>query len=202
MKVLAPVVQKLDSAIHQINLYPVDKYQGSQLHHPLDRDLSSGWCYTPFEQLEPEIHFWWFQVQASCYFHFVIIIIIIIFIYLFLYKLRSTCKEIEERLKKKFDVGVWTLNRGTQRQFSGKYLFGRRFENQNFRNICCEISCLPASPRIFEHLQNGIITHFKRIFTLKKATQNFREPFFWLKREVLIPIIFGSLDSHLGNPNR
>ena len=29
-------------------------------------------------------------------------------------------------------------------------------------NICSEdeISCLPASPRIFEHLQNGIIAHF------------------------------------------
>ena len=35
-------------------------------------------------------------------------------------------------------------NRGTQRQFSEKYLFGRRFEIQNFRNICCKISCLPA----------------------------------------------------------
>ena len=65
---------------------------------------------------------------------------------------------------------ILILYRGTQRQFSGKYLFGRRFENQNFRNIRCKISCLPASPRIFEHLQNGIITHFKRIFTLKKAT--------------------------------
>ena len=42
----------------------------------------------------------------------------------------------------------------------GKYLFGRRFEIQNLRNICCKISCLPASPRIFEHQQNGIITHF------------------------------------------
>ena len=38
--------------------------------------------------------------------------------------------------------------------------------NGNFReNICSEddlrtrISCLPASPRIFEHLQNGVITH-------------------------------------------
>ena len=41
---------------------------------------------------------------------------------------------------------------------------------RNFRNICCKISCLPASPRIFEHLQNGIITLFKQIFTLKKAT--------------------------------
>ena len=57
-------------------------------------------------------------------------------------------------------VGCWRLIvRGTQRQFSGKYLLGRRFE-MDFRSICCKISCLPASPRIFEHLQNGIITHF------------------------------------------
>ena len=50
-----------------------------------------------------------------------------------------------------------SLIRGTRRQFLGKYLFGRRFEIQNFRNICCKISCLPASPRIFEHLKYGII---------------------------------------------
>ena len=42
----------------------------------------------------------------------------------------------------------------------GKYLFGRRFEISNFRNICRQISCLPASPRIYEHLKNGIIAHF------------------------------------------
>ena len=42
----------------------------------------------------------------------------------------------------------------------GKSLFGRRFEIYNFRNICCKISCLPASPRIFEHLNNGIIAYF------------------------------------------
>ena len=42
----------------------------------------------------------------------------------------------------------------------GKYLFGRRFEIWNFRNICRQISCLPASPRICEHLKNGIIAHF------------------------------------------
>ena len=48
----------------------------------------------------------------------------------------------------------------TQRQFSEEYLFGRRFEILNFRNICCKISCLPASPRIFEHLKNGIIAYF------------------------------------------
>ena len=42
----------------------------------------------------------------------------------------------------------------------GKYLFGRRFEIQNFRKICCKIYCLPTSPRIFEHLKHGIIAHF------------------------------------------
>ena len=37
---LAPVVQKLDNAIHRINHYPVDKCCGNQLRYPLDRDLS------------------------------------------------------------------------------------------------------------------------------------------------------------------
>ena len=41
----------------------------------------------------------------------------------------------------------------------GKYLFGRRFEIYTFRNICCKISCLPASPRIFENLKNVIIAY-------------------------------------------
>ena len=36
----APVAQKLDSAIHQINHYPVDKCLKNQLHHQADRDLS------------------------------------------------------------------------------------------------------------------------------------------------------------------
>ena len=31
----APVVQKLDSTIHRINHYPVDKYQGNQLRYPV-----------------------------------------------------------------------------------------------------------------------------------------------------------------------
>ena len=35
----------------------------------------------------------------------------------------------------------------------GNYLFGRRFEIYNFRNICWKISCLPASPRIYGHLK-------------------------------------------------
>ena len=39
---LAQVVQKLDSTIHQINHYSVDKYYGKQLRYPLDSDLSAG----------------------------------------------------------------------------------------------------------------------------------------------------------------
>ena len=38
----APVVQTLDSAIHQINHYPADKYYRNQLHYLLDRALSGG----------------------------------------------------------------------------------------------------------------------------------------------------------------
>ena len=39
---LAPVVQKLDSAIHRINLYPVDNAIGFPSTYPLDSDLSGG----------------------------------------------------------------------------------------------------------------------------------------------------------------
>ena len=39
---LAPVVQKLDSAIHRINLYPVDNAIGFPNTYPLDSDLSGG----------------------------------------------------------------------------------------------------------------------------------------------------------------
>ena len=39
---LAPVVQTLDSAIHRINHYSVDKYYGNQLRCPLDSNLSGG----------------------------------------------------------------------------------------------------------------------------------------------------------------
>ena len=40
----APVVEKLDSAIHwrKKNHYPVDKYQGNQLRYQMERDLSGG----------------------------------------------------------------------------------------------------------------------------------------------------------------
>ena len=39
---LAWVVQKMDSAIHRMNHYPVDKYQENQLRYPQDSDLSAG----------------------------------------------------------------------------------------------------------------------------------------------------------------
>ena len=38
----APVVQTLDSTIHQINHYPPDKYYGNQLCYLVDSDLSGG----------------------------------------------------------------------------------------------------------------------------------------------------------------
>ena len=50
--------------------------------------------------------------------------------------------------------------RGTQRQFLENICSEDGLRSRNFRNICCKISCFPASPRIFEHLKNGIIAHF------------------------------------------
>ena len=48
---LAPVVQKLDSAIHWINHYALDSAIGFPNTYPLDRDLSGGWCYLTLEQV-------------------------------------------------------------------------------------------------------------------------------------------------------
>ena len=39
---LAPVVQRVDSAIHRINHYPADKCWENKLDYPLDSDLSGG----------------------------------------------------------------------------------------------------------------------------------------------------------------
>ena len=41
---------------------------------------------------------------------------------------------------------IYNNSQGHPTSFFGKYLFGRRFEIQNFRNIFCKISCLPALP--------------------------------------------------------
>jgi len=39
---LAPVVQRLDNAIHGINHYPVDKCYQNKPRYPLDSDLTGG----------------------------------------------------------------------------------------------------------------------------------------------------------------
>ena len=39
---LAPVVQKLDNAIHRINHYPLDITIGFAITYPVDSDLSGG----------------------------------------------------------------------------------------------------------------------------------------------------------------
>ena len=49
----APVVQRLDNAIHPINRYPADKCQQKKPLYPLDSDLSGGLRYPAFEQLGP-----------------------------------------------------------------------------------------------------------------------------------------------------
>ena len=38
----APVVQKVDSSIHRINLYPLENAIGFPNTYPLDSDLSGG----------------------------------------------------------------------------------------------------------------------------------------------------------------
>ena len=50
----APVVETLDSAIHWINHYPLDKSIGFASVYPPDSDLSGGERYPSFEQLRPE----------------------------------------------------------------------------------------------------------------------------------------------------
>ena len=49
-KVLIPVIQKVDSAIHGINYYAVDNAIGFLTTYLLNSDLSGGECYPTFEQ--------------------------------------------------------------------------------------------------------------------------------------------------------
>ena len=53
MVFLASFVQKLASAIHRINHYPVNKYQGNPLRYPLERVLSVGLRYPLVKQMVP-----------------------------------------------------------------------------------------------------------------------------------------------------
>ena len=52
-KLQAPVVQRLDNAIHWISRYPADKYWQNKPRYPLDSDLSGGQRYPAFEQPGP-----------------------------------------------------------------------------------------------------------------------------------------------------
>ena len=51
----APVVQRLDNAIHWINHYPADGIVCFVNTYPLDSNLSGGWCYPAFEQPGPDL---------------------------------------------------------------------------------------------------------------------------------------------------
>ena len=52
---LAPVVQKVASAIQWINHYPLDISNGFASVYPVDSDLSGGQRYPPFEQPRPDV---------------------------------------------------------------------------------------------------------------------------------------------------
>ena len=68
---------------------------------------------------------------------------------------------VTDHLVFRWSFQIYVMIGDTQRQLIfEKYPFGRSFEIYNFRNICSNISFLPASPRIFEPLKNGIIAHF------------------------------------------
>ena len=51
---LAQVIQKVDSAIHQINHYPVYSVVCFDNTYLLGSDLSGGYCYPDFKQLGPD----------------------------------------------------------------------------------------------------------------------------------------------------
>lgn len=48
----ALVAQRVNNALHYINLYPVESPVSFVFTYPLDSDLSVGWRYLPSEQLE------------------------------------------------------------------------------------------------------------------------------------------------------
>ena len=54
---LALVVQRADNALHWINHSPVDSAVSFVISYPLDNDLSVGYRYPPFEQLDSDVCF-------------------------------------------------------------------------------------------------------------------------------------------------
>ena len=73
---------------------------------------------------------------------------------------RLLCHSLSSQPTGAYVKHLHLLFRGTQRQFSENICSEDDLRSRIFGNICCKISCLPASPRIFEHLKNGIISHF------------------------------------------
>ena len=71
---------------------------------------------------------------------------------------------------------AWVFHRAgrdDRKQVSAN-LFGKRFENQNFRNICCKISCLPAClSQDFRTSKKWYNCLFLTYFYPKKVTWNF-----------------------------
>ena len=65
-------------------------------------------------------------------------------------------------------------DRGTQLQFSENICSEEDLRSRIFGTLfCCKLSCLPASPKIFERLKNGIIAPFQWIFTPKRSPRIF-----------------------------
>lgn len=50
-----PVTQKVDSAIHRVNCYPLESAIGFPNTYPIDCNLSDGWRYPTFGQPGPEV---------------------------------------------------------------------------------------------------------------------------------------------------
>ena len=61
-----------------------------------------------------------------------------------------------------FHFLIYSLLRGTQRQFSENICSEDDLRSRNFGTLFCLkfLVCMPASLRIFEDLKNSIIAHF------------------------------------------
>ena len=62
--------------------------------------------------------------------------------------------------KKKHIKQTFYIRTGAPNDKKKKLSFQKTIWDLEIRIISCKISCLPASPRIFERQKSGIITHF------------------------------------------
>ena len=67
-----------------------------------------------------------------------------------------------------FKNSAQLISQGHPTSIFGKYLFGRRFEIQNFPNICCKVSCLPAISVFKSH--PTVVVSF-RLVTQRSSSQ-------------------------------